>query len=39
MVKIAGLTATKQTLGAATQYSTGFQSSQFPADGESYLSI
>ncbi|EIW79799.1 acid protease [Coniophora puteana RWD-64-598 SS2] len=32
-VAIAGLTATKQTLGAAKQYSTGFQSSQFPADG------
>ena len=32
-VSIAGLTATGQTLGAAKQYSTGFQSSQFPADG------
>ncbi|KIJ60518.1 hypothetical protein HYDPIDRAFT_98543 [Hydnomerulius pinastri MD-312] len=32
-VSIAGLTATTQTLGAAKQYSTGFQSSQFPADG------
>lgn len=32
-VKIAGLTATKQTLGAATQYSEGFESSNFPADG------
>ena len=25
--------ANKQTLGAATQYSSGFESSQFPADG------
>ncbi|KAI0064447.1 acid protease [Artomyces pyxidatus] len=32
-VSIAGLTATSQTLGAASTYSTGFQSSQFPADG------
>lgn len=32
-VTIAGLTATKQTLGAATTYSTGFGSSNFPADG------
>jgi cathepsin D len=32
-VTIAGLTATNQTLGAATQYSQGFESSNFPADG------
>lgn len=32
-VIIAGLVAKNQTIGAATQYSTGFQSSQFPADG------
>ncbi|PVF94542.1 acid protease [Serendipita vermifera] len=32
-VEIAGLKATKQTLGAATQYSSGFESSNFPADG------
>jgi cathepsin D len=32
-VKIAGLTATKQTLGAATKYSSGFESPGFPADG------
>ncbi|KII89342.1 hypothetical protein PLICRDRAFT_53792 [Plicaturopsis crispa FD-325 SS-3] len=32
-VSIAGLTASKQTLGAAKQYSTGFESSEFPADG------
>ncbi|KAA1475522.1 acid protease [Dentipellis sp. KUC8613] len=32
-VSIAGLTATKQTLGASTSYSTGFASDQFPADG------
>ncbi|VDB83061.1 unnamed protein product [Peniophora sp. CBMAI 1063] len=32
-VAIAGLTATKQTLGSASKYSTGFESSQFPADG------
>ncbi|KAH7919101.1 acid protease [Leucogyrophana mollusca] len=32
-VAIAGLTATTQTLGAATTYSDGFQSSNFPADG------
>ena len=32
-VSIAGLTATKQTLGAATKYSTGFESTNFPADG------
>jgi cathepsin D len=32
-VSIAGLTATKQTLGSATKYSTGFESNQFPADG------
>ncbi|VDB98852.1 unnamed protein product [Peniophora sp. CBMAI 1063] len=32
-VTIAGLTADKQTLGAAKQYSSGFESSQFPADG------
>jgi cathepsin D len=33
-VTISGLTATKQTLGSATKYSTGFESSQFPADGK-----
>ncbi|KAF8492841.1 acid protease [Russula emetica] len=32
-VIIAGLIGKKQTIGAATQYSTGFQASQFPADG------
>ncbi|KAH9166889.1 acid protease [Lactarius sanguifluus] len=32
-VTLAGYTATAQRLGAATNYSTGFQSSQFPADG------
>ncbi|KAI0292193.1 acid protease [Multifurca ochricompacta] len=32
-VSISGLTATGQTLGAATTYSNGFQSNQFPADG------
>jgi cathepsin D len=32
-VSIAGLTATNQTLGAATQYSSGFESANFPADG------
>ncbi|EIW83889.1 acid protease [Coniophora puteana RWD-64-598 SS2] len=32
-VTLAGLTATEQTLGAAQQYSTGFESAQFPADG------
>ncbi|KAI0043077.1 acid protease [Auriscalpium vulgare] len=32
-VSIAGLTATGQTLGSAKTYSTGFESSQFPADG------
>ncbi|CAG8584287.1 9925_t:CDS:2 [Acaulospora colombiana] len=32
-VEIAGLKATKQTLGAATTYSDGFGSSNFPADG------
>ncbi|KAN0118079.1 acid protease [Russula decolorans] len=32
-VIIAGLVAKNQTIGAATQYSTGFQASQFPADG------
>ncbi|ETW79235.1 aspartic peptidase [Heterobasidion irregulare TC 32-1] len=32
-VSIAGLTATKQTLGAAKKYSTGFASDEFPADG------
>ncbi|KAI0032960.1 acid protease [Vararia minispora EC-137] len=32
-VAIAGLTATGQALGVAATYSTGFQSSQFPADG------
>ncbi|TFY82104.1 hypothetical protein EWM64_g1904 [Hericium alpestre] len=32
-VAIAGLTATKQTLGAAVVYSDGFNSDQFPPDG------
>ncbi|KAG6829330.1 hypothetical protein H0H92_004933 [Tricholoma furcatifolium] len=32
-VNIAGLTATQQAVGAATQYSTGFAKSQFPPDG------
>ena len=32
-VTIGGLTATSQTLGAASQYSQGFESSEFPADG------
>ncbi|KAH7912656.1 aspartic peptidase domain-containing protein [Hygrophoropsis aurantiaca] len=32
-VTISGLTATDQTLGAASNYSTGFAISQFPADG------
>ncbi|KAG9310434.1 Asp-domain-containing protein [Chiua virens] len=32
-VSIASFTATTQTLGSAKTYSTGFQSSQFPADG------
>jgi len=32
-VAVAGLTATEQTLGAASQYSSGFESSNFPADG------
>ncbi|KAI0064928.1 acid protease [Artomyces pyxidatus] len=32
-VSIAGLTATAQTVGAASTYSQGFESSQFPADG------
>ncbi|KAF9221253.1 Asp-domain-containing protein [Gyrodon lividus] len=32
-VSIVGLTATSQTLGAASEYSSGFESSQFPADG------
>ncbi|KAH9166029.1 acid protease [Lactarius sanguifluus] len=32
-VTIAGYEATQQTLGAATTYSSGFQSDQFPADG------
>ncbi|THH15734.1 hypothetical protein EW146_g4790 [Bondarzewia mesenterica] len=32
-VAIAGLSAAKQTLGAAKTYSTGFESSNFPADG------
>ncbi|KAI6103750.1 aspartic peptidase domain-containing protein [Pisolithus croceorrhizus] len=32
-VTIAGYTATNQTLGAATQYSSSLQSSNFPADG------
>ncbi|KIJ14861.1 Merops: A01.UPA [Paxillus involutus ATCC 200175] len=32
-VSIAGLTATDQTLGAASQYSSGLAISQFPADG------
>lgn len=33
VVEIAGLTAKGQTLGAATKYSDGFASTQFPADG------
>jgi len=33
VVTVAGLTATTQTLGAATQYNAGFESSQFPPDG------
>ncbi|KAI0299938.1 acid protease [Russula brevipes] len=33
VVHVAGLTAGSQTLGAATQYSSGFQSPGFPADG------
>ncbi|KAH9059064.1 acid protease [Lactarius vividus] len=32
-VTLAGFKATRQRLGAATTYSTGFQSDQFPADG------
>ncbi|KAF9449879.1 acid protease [Macrolepiota fuliginosa MF-IS2] len=32
-VAIAGLTANNQAVGAATQYSTGFESNQFPPDG------
>ncbi|KAH9968219.1 acid protease [Russula dissimulans] len=32
-ISIAGLSAKSQTLGAATEYSSGFSSSQFPADG------
>jgi len=32
-VTVAGLTAESQALGAAKQYSTGFESDQFPADG------
>ncbi|KAI0050652.1 acid protease [Auriscalpium vulgare] len=32
-VSIAGLTATGQTFGSAKTYSTGFESSEFPADG------
>ncbi|EIW85946.1 Asp-domain-containing protein [Coniophora puteana RWD-64-598 SS2] len=32
-VVLAGLTATQQTLGAAKTYSSGFESSNFPADG------
>ncbi|EIN07945.1 acid protease [Punctularia strigosozonata HHB-11173 SS5] len=32
-VSITGLQATAQTLGASTQYSSGFQSPRFPADG------
>ncbi|KAF9221231.1 acid protease [Gyrodon lividus] len=32
-VSIVGLTATSQTLGAAEEYSSGLESSQFPADG------
>jgi len=32
-VTVAGLTANPQALGAAKQYSSGFQSDQFPADG------
>jgi len=33
VVSVAGLTANRQTLGLATSYSTGLQSSQFPPDG------
>ncbi|KAN0111701.1 eukaryotic aspartyl protease [Russula decolorans] len=33
VVSIAGLTAKSQTLGAATQYSSGFTSENFPVDG------
>ncbi|KAI0280403.1 acid protease [Russula aff. rugulosa BPL654] len=33
VVSIAGLTAKSQTLGAATQYSSGFTEDNFPADG------
>lgn len=32
-MKIGGLTATKQRLGAASKYSSGFESSEFPPDG------
>ncbi|KXN87900.1 Aspartic protease [Leucoagaricus sp. SymC.cos] len=32
-ITIAGLTATNQTVGSATQYSTGFELDQFPPDG------
>jgi cathepsin D len=32
-IEIAGLTATDQTFGVATQYGDGFNSSNFPADG------
>ncbi|THH14979.1 hypothetical protein EW146_g5430 [Bondarzewia mesenterica] len=32
-VAIAGLSASKQTLGAANEYSPGFENSEFPADG------
>ncbi|KAG0044268.1 hypothetical protein BGZ89_006125, partial [Linnemannia elongata] len=32
-VSIGGLTAAKQTIGVATQYSSGLESNQFPADG------
>lgn len=32
-VSVSGLTATSQVLGAATQYSSGFESSNFPPDG------
>jgi len=33
VVSISGLSVSNQTLGAASQYSTGFQSPNFPADG------
>jgi cathepsin D len=32
-VQIEALTATRQTIGAATQYTPGFQLGNFPADG------